>query len=165
MPELISSSFQCDCSHQVPVPLDASPGLLVRCPDCRQAYALVSGACGQAWATVDDVEVRKFRLFNDPKDAAMELRVREDGESSEDYMARPYNIIITLNDGDGVSGCVAELPGCLTCGDSPDIVLQKTIRLMKSWIQVALDLGHAIPEPVCSSEIVSFIKSRERDPS
>lgn len=76
------------------------------------------------------------------------------------YMAKPYNIIITLGDDEMcASACVAELPGCLTCGDTPEEVLSQIRGTMETWIYHTLSLGQTIPEPICPSEIVKMVKN------
>lgn len=78
------------------------------------------------------------------------------------YMDKPYNIVITMSDGFGVGGCVAEFPGCITCGNAPDEVLREIYFVMRDWLTASIEAGHQIPEPVCPSEIVRWCKTAER---
>lgn len=42
---------------------------------------------------------------------------------------------------------VKELPGCMSCGDTPNEAVDMIYDAMKLWISVALEDGDPIPEP------------------
>jgi antitoxin HicB len=69
----------------------------------------------------------------------------------DEYMQLPYRVILTYDrDQDGNEGWVAEvaeLPGCLSQGATPQEAAAKIRNAMLGWISVALEDGHTIPEP------------------
>jgi antitoxin HicB len=69
----------------------------------------------------------------------------------DEYMQLPYRVILTYDrDQDGNEGWVAEvaeLPGCLSQGATPEDAAAKIRDAMLGWISVALEDGHTIPEP------------------
>lgn len=66
-------------------------------------------------------------------------------------MKLPYRVILTYDcDEDGNDGWVAEvaeLPGCLSQGATPEEAAAKIRDAMLGWISVGLEDGHPIPEP------------------
>jgi predicted RNase H-like HicB family nuclease len=42
---------------------------------------------------------------------------------------------------------VPELPGCMAHGDTQDEALHQAQEAMAAWIEVAQEIGRAIPEP------------------
>lgn len=68
-----------------------------------------------------------------------------------EYLRLPYRIVLTPGeDEDGGAGWVAEvaeLPGCLSQGDTPDEAVEKVRDAMTGWISVALEDGREIPIP------------------
>ena len=69
----------------------------------------------------------------------------------EEYMQLPYRVILTQDrDEEGNEGWVAEvaeLPGCLSQGATPEEAAAKIRDAMLGWISVGLEDGHPIPEP------------------
>lgn len=69
----------------------------------------------------------------------------------EEYMQLPYRVILTQDrDEDGNEGWVAEvaeLPGCLSQGETPEEAAAKIRDAMLGWISVGLEDGDPIPEP------------------
>jgi predicted RNase H-like HicB family nuclease len=69
----------------------------------------------------------------------------------DDYVDRPYLIeLVYSEDEEGQRGWVAEvaeLPGCIAQGETPDAAVQAVRDAMTSWIAVALEDGKTIPEP------------------
>ena len=69
----------------------------------------------------------------------------------DDYLALPYRVVLTPDtDEDGRSGWVAEiaeLPGCISQGDSPNDAVENVWDAMAGWISVALEDGRPIPTP------------------
>jgi predicted RNase H-like HicB family nuclease len=50
-------------------------------------------------------------------------------------------------DGGGFLALVPDLPGCMSDGASPEEAVANVQDAIESWIQAAMDLGHAIPTP------------------
>ena len=66
----------------------------------------------------------------------------------EYYMNLPYKLEITPDPYEG--GFVAgypDLPGCLTCGDTMEEVMENALDAKKEWIEAALEDGTTINEP------------------
>jgi predicted RNase H-like HicB family nuclease len=70
---------------------------------------------------------------------------------AEGYLDRPYHITLVHDrDEEGNEGWVAEvaeLPGCLSQGDTPAEAVENVRDAMLGWISVALEDGRPIPEP------------------
>ncbi|MDY8094191.1 toxin-antitoxin system HicB family antitoxin [Paenibacillus polymyxa] len=67
------------------------------------------------------------------------------------YMALPYTIQIKhMNDESGSYhlATVAELEGCKSHGDTPEEALKMVSEAMEGYLEVKLDFGDEIPEPV-----------------
>ena len=62
------------------------------------------------------------------------------------YMGLPYSILL-VPDEDGWYAEVPELPGCMTCGETKEEVLQLIEDAKQSWLEVSLAHGDPIPEP------------------
>ena len=62
------------------------------------------------------------------------------------YLALPYSIELTRSE-DGWFAEVAELPGCMTQGESAAEAVEMAQDAMAAWIEVALQDGRAVPEP------------------
>jgi predicted RNase H-like HicB family nuclease len=61
-----------------------------------------------------------------------------------------YPVVITplsLEDGGGFAATVPDLPGCMSDGDTPEEALHNVLDAIDSWIEMAEELGHSIPEP------------------
>lgn len=66
----------------------------------------------------------------------------------EEYMALPYTIeVIPDSEAGGWVMRIKELPGCLSQADDWDAVLPMIREAMQLWIETALTMGDAIPEP------------------
>ena len=59
----------------------------------------------------------------------------------------PYHRVVYGDPDDGYMGEVAELPGCLTSGDTPLEALANLDEAMAAWIESRLKSGDAIPSP------------------
>jgi predicted RNase H-like HicB family nuclease len=59
----------------------------------------------------------------------------------------PYHRVISGDHADGYVGSVAELPGCMTGGDTPAEALANLDEAMAAWIESCLISGDPIPEP------------------
>jgi antitoxin HicB len=69
-------------------------------------------------------------------------------KSLEYYLALPYTIeIIPDVDSGGYVARVKELPGCITQAETWDELQAMIQEAKEGWLEVALEYGHAIPEP------------------
>jgi predicted RNase H-like HicB family nuclease len=73
----------------------------------------------------------------------------EQNKSLEYYLSLPYTIEIIpdVTDG-GWFMRIKELPGCMTQADKWEDVLPMIEEAKQLWLEVALEYGHTIPEPV-----------------
>ena len=69
-------------------------------------------------------------------------------------LARLYTKIIRGEAKDGFLGEVAELPGCLTAGETEQEVLVNLREAMAAWLEAALIAGRPIPEPKALGNVV-----------
>ncbi len=63
-------------------------------------------------------------------------------------MCLPYRLEITPDPSEG--GYVAgypDLPGCLTCGKTPEDAAMNAEECRREWLSAALEEGLEIPEP------------------
>ncbi|HZU12628.1 MAG TPA: type II toxin-antitoxin system HicB family antitoxin [Chloroflexota bacterium] len=69
----------------------------------------------------------------------------------EYYMSLPYSVTLTPDRDDqgdlGWFAQVAELPGCMSQGRTPDEAIERVRDAMLGWISVGLEDGKEIPEP------------------
>lgn len=65
----------------------------------------------------------------------------------EDYLALPYTIEVIPDDGAWFVQ-VKELPGCMTEVDEWEEVLPAIEDAKRLWIELALERGRPIPEPL-----------------
>jgi len=62
------------------------------------------------------------------------------------YLSLPYTIQLT-REGDAWFAEIAELPGCMTQGDSAAEAVEMIQDAMAGWIEIALADGTPVPEP------------------
>jgi antitoxin HicB len=62
-------------------------------------------------------------------------------------LLKPYHRVITGEPIEGYIAEVAELPGCLTAGETPEEALQDLTEAMAVWVESALVHGDPIPAP------------------
>jgi antitoxin HicB len=67
-------------------------------------------------------------------------------------LARPYHLQVTGDPSDGYLGSVAELPGCITAGDTPEEAMELLRDAMAGWFESALVHGDQIPGPTETNE-------------
>lgn len=84
------------------------------------------------------------------------------------YLSLPYTIEMIREDESTWFARVAELPGCITEGDSPAEAIEMIYDAMSGWIEVALEDGQPVPEPRSTEEysgkfVVRVSKSLHRD--
>jgi antitoxin HicB len=61
-----------------------------------------------------------------------------------------YPVVITplsVEDGGGFAATVPDLPGCMSDGETPEEALHNVLDAIDSWIEMAEELGHSLPEP------------------
>jgi antitoxin HicB len=66
----------------------------------------------------------------------------------EYYLNLDYTILLKRNHDGTWFAKVVELPGCITEGDTPEEALAMVRDAQRSWIEVALEDGASIPEPI-----------------
>ena len=65
-----------------------------------------------------------------------------------DYMAMSYRMeIVEDKDEGGFVVSYADLPGCITCGDTVESAVANALDAKKAWIEAALEDGVEIHEP------------------
>lgn len=84
------------------------------------------------------------------------------------YLSLPYTIELIREDATTWFARVAELPGCITEGDSAADAIAMIQDAMAGWIELALEDGQVIPEPKPLEEfsgkfVVRVSKSLHRD--
>ena len=66
----------------------------------------------------------------------------------EEYMALPYRLELVPDTVEGgYAAAYPELPGCISCGDTPESAITNIQDAKKAWLIAALEDGIAIPEP------------------
>src|SRR3990172_12262330 len=69
-------------------------------------------------------------------------------KSVTEYMALPYSRVLVPDEGGGYFAQVLELPGCFADGDTVDEAMRRLDESMEAWIEVALESGKPVPEPL-----------------
>ena len=54
---------------------------------------------------------------------------------------------LRTQDGGGFIAVAPELPGCMSDGETPQEALTNAYDAIASWIEGALEMGRAVPEP------------------
>jgi antitoxin HicB len=67
----------------------------------------------------------------------------------------PYHRVISGDDEEGYLGEVAELPGCLTAGETAAEALANLDEAIAAWVQAALLNGISVPEPARGAVSIS----------
>ena len=68
-------------------------------------------------------------------------------KSVEYYMSLPYKMVV-VEDAEGIyTAYFPDLPGCITCGDSPDEVFENARDAKRCWFTAAIKDGYDISEP------------------
>ena len=66
----------------------------------------------------------------------------------EYYLSLPYRLeIVPDTEEGGYSARYPELPGCLTCADTPEGIIANALDAKKAWLIAALEEGREIAEP------------------
>ena len=65
-----------------------------------------------------------------------------------EILKRPYQrVLIPDRDSGTVSAWIAEFPGCIAQGDSPEEAYRNLEAAASSWLEGAIDNNFPIPEP------------------
>ncbi|MBI1370124.1 MAG: type II toxin-antitoxin system HicB family antitoxin [Planctomycetes bacterium] len=70
-------------------------------------------------------------------------------------MTRRYTIVIEKADDGSYSVFVPDLPGCISCGDTPEEARAMIQEAIAGHIQLLKDSGQPIPEPRSTAEVVA----------
>lgn len=70
------------------------------------------------------------------------------GKNLNYYLELPYTIMLKKYPEGGYFAEIKELPGCMTEADTQEEALMMIEDAMKGWIELALEDGGSIPEPV-----------------
>lgn len=63
------------------------------------------------------------------------------------YMNLHYKMVI-IQDEEGIyTAYFPDLPGCITCGQSPEEIFKNAIDAKKCWFKAAIEDGVSISEP------------------
>jgi predicted RNase H-like HicB family nuclease len=74
--------------------------------------------------------------------------VSESVKAPKEYLREPYSRVLTPDEETGTyTAEIREFPGCVAQGDSPEEAYRNLEAAAESWIEVALEVGQAIPEP------------------
>ena len=68
------------------------------------------------------------------------------------YLSLTYKLVV-VDDKDGYTAYYPDLPGCMTCGETPDEVFANALDAKKCWFEACLKDGIDIPEP---SDVLSY---------
>jgi predicted RNase H-like HicB family nuclease len=73
------------------------------------------------------------------------------------YMSLPYRLeIIPDTEEEGYGVRYPELPGCVTCADTPEAAITEALNAKRTWLEAALEDGIEIPEPIESTDLNDF---------
>ncbi|MGQ9533547.1 MAG: type II toxin-antitoxin system HicB family antitoxin [Desulfotomaculales bacterium] len=64
------------------------------------------------------------------------------------YMRLPYTVVVHTAEEGGFVAEVAELPGCLTQGETLEELWAMVQDAKRAWIEAAIEEGIPVPEPV-----------------
>lgn len=63
------------------------------------------------------------------------------------YMLLPHKLELIPEEAGGFAARFPELPGCISCGDTPEAACANAIDAKRAWIEAALEDGIQIYEP------------------
>ena len=79
----------------------------------------------------------------------------------DDYMKLPYRLeIIPDTEEGGYVALFPELPGCITCADTIEDVIEDVVDAKRTWLEAELEMGAEIPEPLGINEYSGQFKLR-----
>jgi antitoxin HicB len=66
----------------------------------------------------------------------------------EDYLKAPYKRVLIPDEESGTyTAEIAEFPGCVSQGQTPQEALENLETAVRGWIEAVLDLGQEVPPP------------------
>jgi predicted RNase H-like HicB family nuclease len=65
-----------------------------------------------------------------------------------------YIVVIERADDDSFSVYVPDLPGCISCGDTPDEALEMIAEAIRGHIEVLKEHGEPIPPPRSTAHVL-----------
>ena len=68
--------------------------------------------------------------------------------NAREYLRKTYARRLTPDEDGGFTATIQEFPGCIAEGDNAETALKNLERVAESWIEAALGLGQAIPDPI-----------------
>ena len=75
----------------------------------------------------------------------------------EYYMSLPYRMeIIPDPEEGGYTVWYPDLPGCLTCSETMEHIIETAVDAKKAWLEAAIDEGLQIPEPSVDKDISKY---------
>ena len=76
----------------------------------------------------------------------------------EYYLSLPYRIeIIPDVEEGGYTARYPDLPGCITCADTLEILMRNAEDAKKNWLEAALEDGVDIAEPSAATDVSDYI--------
>ena len=65
----------------------------------------------------------------------------------EEYMKKPYRMVIVQDEEGIFTLYFPDLPGCITTGTTPETVLSNALDAKRVWFEACIEDGIEIPEP------------------
>ena len=73
------------------------------------------------------------------------------------YLTLPYRMeLIPDAEEGGFTVCFPDLPGCLTCSETMEDIIETAVDAKKAWLEAAIDEGLQIPEPSVDEDISKY---------
>ena len=75
----------------------------------------------------------------------------------EYYMSLPYRMeIIPDPEEGGYTAWYPDLPGCLTCSETMEGIVENAIDAKEAWLEAAIEEGVRIPEPSADEDTAKY---------
>ncbi len=75
-------------------------------------------------------------------------QMEEANKTAKDYLRAPYSRVLVPDDETGTyTAKIAEFPGCVAQGESPEEAYRNLEAAAESWIDELLGMGQQVPEP------------------
>ena len=79
----------------------------------------------------------------------------------DEYMQLPYRLeIVPDTEEGGFAARYPELPGCITCGETPEEIMQNAEDAKRVWLEAAIEDGLVIPVPAAVERYSGQFKLR-----
>ncbi|MGE0052940.1 MAG: type II toxin-antitoxin system HicB family antitoxin [Hyphomicrobium sp.] len=65
-----------------------------------------------------------------------------------EYLKRPYGRVVMPDTDGSFIGEIVEFPGCVATGETATEALQSLERVAAGWLEIALEKGQKIPDPI-----------------